>query len=181
MPRTARATRLTESGIIDGFRLDLDSASTGEGNSGRRVLGKPAAAGKSLAFDPILSRCKLIAEAWDAGGLNQVGTFPAYGRWAEWNGKYRDCVRRFLKGDEGLVGEMAQRLQGSPDLWGERGRTASIQFVTCHDGFTLNDLVSYNHKAATSPTAKGTGTAATTTTVGTAAPKGRRMTRASTA
>jgi glycogen operon protein len=101
---------------------------------------------ESLAFDPILAKCKLIAEAWDAGGLYQVGSFPAYGRWAEWNGKYRDCIRKFLKGEPGQVGEMAQRLQGSPDLYAGRGPTASINFITAHDGFTLNDLVSYNEK-----------------------------------
>ena len=101
---------------------------------------------EQLAFDPILAKCKLIAEAWDAGGLYQVGTFPAYGRWAEWNGKYRDCVRKFLKGELGQVGEMAQRLQGSPDLYAGRGATASINFIIAHDGFTLNDLVSYNDK-----------------------------------
>jgi glycogen operon protein len=89
-----------------------------------------------------------VAEAWDAGGLYQVGSFPAYGRWAEWNGKYRDDVRKFLKGDMGLIGAMGQRVQGSPDLyaWGGRGPTASINFITCHDGFTLADLVSYNYK-----------------------------------
>src|SRR5262249_18427752 len=81
-----------------------------------------------------------------AGGLYQVGSFPAYGRWAEWNGKYRDCVRKFLKGDMGQVGEMAQRLQGSPDLYAGRGPAASVNFITCHDGFTLHDLVSYNGK-----------------------------------
>src|SRR5690606_17413167 len=80
-----------------------------------------------------------------AGGLYQVGSFPAYGRWTEWNGKYRDTLRRFLRGDPGQVGEMAQRLQGSPDLYSLRGPTASINFVTCHDGFTLADLFSYNH------------------------------------
>jgi glycogen operon protein len=101
-----------------------------------------------LAYDPILAKCKLIAEAWDAGGLYQVGSFPAYGRWAEWNGQYRDTLRRFLKGDSGQAGAMVQRLLGSPDLYaaGGRGPTASINFVTCHDGFTLADLVSYNHK-----------------------------------
>ena len=97
-------------------------------------------------MDPVLGKTKLIAEAWDAGGLYQVGTFPAYGRWAEWNGRYRDCVRKFLKGDMGQVGDMAQRLLGSPDLYPGRGPTASINFVTCHDGFTLADLVSYNDK-----------------------------------
>jgi isoamylase len=88
----------------------------------------------------------LIAEAWDAGGLYQVGSFPAYGRWAEWNGKYRDGIRKFLKGDLGLVGDAAQRLQGSPDLYASRGATASINFITAHDGFTLYDLVAYNDK-----------------------------------
>ena len=101
---------------------------------------------ESLAGDPILGKTKLIAEAWDAGGLYQVGCFPAYGRWAEWNGKFRDCLRKFLKGDEGQVGELAARLVGSPDLYHTRGATASINFVTCHDGFTLADLVSYNDK-----------------------------------
>ncbi|HJZ57238.1 MAG TPA: glycogen debranching protein GlgX [Gemmataceae bacterium] len=128
---------------IDGFRFDLASV------LGRDPLGYPLANPpllESLAFDPVLGRCKLIAEAWDAGGLYQVGSFPGYGRWAEWNGKYRDCVRRFLKGDAGTVGEMAQRLQGSPDLYGRRSSTASVNFVTCHDGFTLADLVSYNGK-----------------------------------
>jgi glycogen operon protein len=101
---------------------------------------------EALAMDPVLSKTKLIAEAWDAGGLYQVGTFPAYGRWAEWNGKYRDCVRKALKGDAGQIGEFAQRLVGSPDLYPTRGPTASINFVTCHDGFTLADLVSFNVK-----------------------------------
>jgi len=101
---------------------------------------------ESLAGDPILGRCKLVAEAWDAGGLYQVGSFPAYGRWAEWNGKYRDTLRKFLKGDLGQVGELALRLQGSPDLYYGRGTAASVNFLTCHDGFTLGDLVSYNDK-----------------------------------
>ena len=78
----------------------------------------------------------------------QVGSFPAYGRWAEWNGKYRDDIRRFLKGDEGMVPVLAERIQGSPDLygWNQRGPTASINFITCHDGFTLYDLFAYNDK-----------------------------------
>jgi glycogen operon protein len=128
---------------IDGFRFDLASI------LGRDPWGAPLANPpllESLAFDPILAKCKLIAEAWDAGGLYQVGSFPAYGRWAEWNGKYRDCARKFLKGDVGQVGEMAQRLQGSPDLYAGRGPAASVNFITCHDGFTLYDLVSYNGK-----------------------------------
>jgi glycogen operon protein len=98
-----------------------------------------------LAFDPVLAKCKLIAEAWDAGGLYQVGSFPAYGRWAEWNGKFRDTVRRFIKGDEGTVWSLAQCIQGSPDLY-ETSPTDSINFITCHDGFTLMDSVSYNYK-----------------------------------
>jgi glycogen operon protein len=128
---------------IDGFRFDLASI-LGRDPSGAPLSNPPLL--ESLAFDPVLARCKLIAEAWDAGGLYQVGSFPAYGRWAEWNGKYRDCVRKFLKGDAGQVGEMAQRLHGSPDLYGRRGATASVNFVTCHDGFTLWDLVSYDQK-----------------------------------
>jgi isoamylase len=128
---------------IDGFRFDLASI-LGRDQNGA-PLGNPPLL-EQLAFDPVLARCKLIAEAWDAGGLYQVGSFPAYGRWAEWNGKYRDAVRRFIKGHGGLVGEIAQRIQGSPDLYFARGPTASINFITCHDGFTLMDLVSYNHK-----------------------------------
>ncbi len=130
---------------IDGFRFDLASI------LGRDPLGAPLSNPpllESLAYDPVLGKCKLIAEAWDAGGLYQVGSFPAYGRWAEWNGKYRDDLRRFLKGDSNMVGALAQRLQGSPDLyaWNGRGPTASINFITCHDGFTLYDLFAYNHK-----------------------------------
>ncbi len=128
---------------IDGFRFDL-AAILGRDPWGAPLPNPPLL--ESLAFDPILAKCKLIAEAWDAGGLYQVGSFPAYGRWAEWNGKYRDDVRRFLKGDTGLVGAMAQRLQGSPDLYAWRGPTASINFITCHDGFTLYDMVAYNDK-----------------------------------
>ena len=128
---------------IDGFRFDLASI-LGRDPWGAPLSNPPLL--ESLAFDPVLAKCKLIAEAWDAGGLYQVGSFPAYGRWAEWNGKYRDCIRKFLKGDGRMVGEMGQRLQGSPDLYGRRGATASVNFVTCHDGFTLHDLVSYNEK-----------------------------------
>jgi isoamylase len=128
---------------IDGFRFDL-AAILGRDPSGVPLANPPLL--ETLAFDPILGKCKLIAEAWDAAGLYQVGSFPAYGRWSEWNGKWRDTARKFLKGDSGQVGEMAQRLQGSPDLYGDRGPTASINFITCHDGFTLADLVSYNEK-----------------------------------
>ncbi len=130
---------------IDGFRFDLASI------LGRDPWGFPLANPpllEALAFDPILAKCKLIAEAWDAGGLYQVGSFPAFGRWAEWNGKYRDTLRKFLKGDSGQVGALAQCLQGSPHLYAASGRVpaTSINFITAHDGFTLRDLVSYNHK-----------------------------------
>jgi len=130
---------------IDGFRFDLASI-LGRDPWGAPLSNPPLL--ESLAFDPILSSCKLIAEAWDAGGLYQVGTFPAYGRWSEWNGKYRDTARRYLKGDDDQIGQMAQRVQGSPDLyqWNGRSPATSINFITCHDGFTLADLVSFNSK-----------------------------------
>jgi len=130
---------------VDGFRFDLASI-LGRDQNGAPMHSPPLL--ETLAFDPILGKCKLIAEAWDAGGLYQVGSFPSWGRWAEWNGKFRDDVRKFLKGDPGLVGAMMQRLQGSPDLyqWQKRGTRASVNFITAHDGFTLMDLVSYNGK-----------------------------------
>lgn len=128
---------------IDGFRFDL-AAILGRDQSGAPLPNPPLL--ESLAHDPVLAKCKLIAEAWDAGGLYQVGSFPAYGRWAEWNGKYRDAARRFLKGDDGMVSEIASRIAGSPDLYPDRGPTASVNFITAHDGFTLHDLVSYNEK-----------------------------------
>ncbi len=130
---------------IDGFRFDL-AAVLGRDQNGAPLSNPPLL--ESLAFDPILAKAKLIAEAWDAGGLYQVGSFPAYGRWAEWNGKYRDALRKFIKSDEGQVGAISQAVQGSPDLYqaASRGATASINFITCHDGFTLYDLVSYNDK-----------------------------------
>jgi isoamylase len=130
---------------IDGFRFDLASI-LGRDPWGAPLNNPPLL--ESLAFDPILSSCKLIAEAWDAGGLYQVGTFPAFGRWSEWNGKFRDTARRFLKGDDSQVGELAQRIQGSPDLyqWNGRSQATSINFITCHDGFTLADLVSFDQK-----------------------------------
>jgi isoamylase len=130
---------------VDGFRFDL-AAILGRDQNGAPLVNPPLL--ESLAYDPILAKCKLIAEAWDAGGLYQVGSFPSFGRWAEWNGQYRDAARDFLKGDTGKVGAMAQRFQGSPDLygWAARGAAASINFITCHDGFTLADLVSYNEK-----------------------------------
>lgn len=128
---------------IDGFRFDLASI------LGRDQLGRPLANPpllEMLAYDPILANCKLIAEAWDAGGMYQVGSFPAYGRWAEWNGQYRDTIRRFIKGDMGLAWEFAERIQGSPDMYAGRGATASVNFITAHDGFTLYDLYAYNDK-----------------------------------
>lgn len=128
---------------IDGFRFDLASI-LGRDQAGEPLANPPLL--ESLAYDPILAKCKLIAEAWDAGGLYQVGSFPAYGRWAEWNGKYRDTLRRFLRGEAGQIGRMVQRVVGSPDLYYGRGAAASINFVTCHDGFTLTDLVSYDDK-----------------------------------
>lgn len=128
---------------IDGFRFDL-AAILGRSQDGSPLSNPPLI--ESLAYDPVLAKCKLIAEAWDAGGLYQVGAFPAYGRWAEWNGKYRDTIRKFLKGDVGIIGELSQRIQGSPDMYRLRGTTAGVNFITCHDGFTLYDLVSYNQK-----------------------------------
>jgi glycogen operon protein len=128
---------------IDGFRFDLASI-LGRDPYGAPLSNPPLL--ENLAYDPILAKCKLIAEAWDAGGLYQVGSFPAYGRWAEWNGKYRDIIRKFLKGDSNQVGEMALRIQASPDLYLWRGPMASVNFITAHDGFTLADLVSYNQK-----------------------------------
>lgn len=127
---------------IDGFRFDLASI-LGRDQQGNPLPNPPLL--EMLAHDPILAKCKLIAEAWDAGGMYQVGTFPAYGRWSEWNGKYRDDVRQFIKGT-GNAHAMALRVQGSPDLYYERGPAASVNFITCHDGFTLRDVVSYNQK-----------------------------------
>jgi isoamylase len=127
---------------VDGFRFDLAVSLARNGGFNRLN-----SFFKVIQQDPILSQVKLIAEPWDVGeGGYQVGNFPA--PWSEWNGKYRDAVRGFWKGDEGRVGEMGYRLAGSPDLYQHSGRCpyASINFVTAHDGFTLNDLVSYNEK-----------------------------------
>jgi glycogen operon protein len=130
---------------VDGFRFDL-AAVLGRGQDGSVLANPPLL--ESLAYDPILANTKLIAEAWDAAGLYQVGTFPSWGRWAEWNGKFRDDVRKFVKGDPGMTSALATRLLGSPDLYETSAREPyhSINFITCHDGFTLNDLVSYNDK-----------------------------------
>ena len=130
---------------IDGFRFDLASI-LGRNEDGSPMDQPPLL--KSLAFDPILGGTKLIAEAWDAGGLYQVGSFPSWNRWAEWNGKYRDDMRRFLKGDGGLAWAATHRLTGSKDLYAPsyRANCASVNFITCHDGFTLYDMYSYNVK-----------------------------------
>ncbi|MZD04655.1 glycogen debranching protein GlgX [Streptomyces sp. SID5785] len=128
---------------IDGFRFDL-AAILDRAPDGTPLPNPPLL--EQLAHDPVLRHTKLIAEAWDAAGLYQVGHFPNYGRWSEWNGKYRDTVRRFVKGEPGLVGELATRMAGSPDLYQGRTSSASVNFVTAHDGFTLFDLVSYNDK-----------------------------------
>jgi glycogen operon protein len=130
---------------IDGFRFDLASV-LGRDSAGHPLANPPLL--ESLALDPILAGCDLIAEAWDAGGLYQVGNFPAYGRWMEWNGQYRDTARRFLRGDAGVTGAMVQGILGSPNLYAPSGRkpTASVNFLTCHDGFPLRDLYSYNGK-----------------------------------
>ena len=130
---------------VDGFRFDLASI-LGRGQDGSVLKNPPLL--ESMAYDPVLANTKLIAEAWDAAGLYQVGTFPSWGRWAEWNGIFRDDVRKFVKSDAGMTSPLATRLLGSPDLYETSAREPyhSINFVTCHDGFTLTDLVSYNEK-----------------------------------
>jgi isoamylase len=128
---------------VDGFRFDLASTLARE----HWEVDRHGSFFDIIQQDPVLSRVKLIAEPWDIGpGGYQVGNFP--GLWTEWNGKYRDCVRRFWKGDGGTLGEFASRLTGSSELYAHNGRNpaASLNFVTCHDGFTLADLVSYNEK-----------------------------------
>ena len=140
---------------IDGFRFDLASI-LGRNEDGSPMEYPPLL--QRLAKDPLLADVKLIAEAWDAGGLYQVGSFPAWNKWAEWNGKYRDDLRDFLKGDYWAAPEAAKRIIGSPDLYSsdpsEQGRSphgylgynSSVNFITCHDGFTLYDLYTYNSK-----------------------------------
>ena len=128
---------------VDGFRFDLASILTRDEN-GAPMMDPPLL--ESIANDAVLGKCKIIAEAWDAGGLYQVGSFPDFSRWSEWNGKYRDCLRRFIKGGAECAPELFHRIKGSDDMYGKRDASASINFVTCHDGFTLNDLVSYNGK-----------------------------------
>lgn len=130
---------------VDGFRFDLASI-LGRDQNGAPMANPPIL--ESLAFDPVLGKMKLIAEAWDAGGLYQVGSFPSWNRWAELNGRYRDDMRSFLKGDDGMAGNAITRITGSRDLYSpeSRGHKASVNFLTCHDGFTLYDLYSYNEK-----------------------------------
>ena len=130
---------------VDGFRFDLATI------LGRAADGVPLSAPpllELLAFDQVLGKTKLIAEAWDAGGLYQVGSFPSWKRWAEWNGRYRDDIRRFLKSDAGMAEAAIKRITGSLDIYDPkaRGQSASVNFITCHDGFTLHDLYAYNYK-----------------------------------
>ena len=129
---------------VDGFRFDLASILTRD-ESGQPLLNPPILWG--IESDPVLAGTKLIAEAWDAGGLYQVGSFIG-DAWREWNGRFRDDIRSFLRGENGTVPHLAARLLGSPDIYShkEREPEQSINFVTCHDGFTLNDLVSYDRK-----------------------------------
>jgi len=129
---------------VDGFRFDL-AAVLGRDRNGNLMCNPPLL--ERIAEDPILREVKIIAEAWDAAGAYEVGSFSEQ-RWAEWNGRYRDDVRRFWRGDDGLVGLFASRICGSADIYSNSGKgpESSINFITCHDGFTLNDLVSYRYK-----------------------------------
>ncbi|MGF1482238.1 MAG: glycogen debranching protein GlgX [Cyanophyceae cyanobacterium] len=129
---------------VDGFRFDEGSILS-RGEDGTPLKHPPVI--WAIELDDVLAETKVIAEAWDAGGLYQIGYFPGY-RWAEWNGRYRDDLRRFVKGDPGMVGAVASRLAGSADLyqWSGHQPINSINFITAHDGFTLNDLVSYSAK-----------------------------------
>jgi glycogen operon protein len=130
---------------VDGFRFDLASI-LGRGRDGEVLPNPPLI--EAIAADPVMADVKLIAEAWDAAGLYQVGSFPSWGRWAEWNGRFRDELRRFVKSDPGMTRLLSTRLAGSPDLYrgSDRAPWHSINFVTSHDGFTLADLVSYNER-----------------------------------
>lgn len=134
---------------VDGFRFDLASILT-RGETGAPVPYDMPSVTSAISEDPVLAKTKIIAEAWDAAGLYQVGGFPAgvNNRWSEWNGRFRDDIRCFVRGDEGSVTAAATRICGSADCYNHSGRkpTASINFLTAHDGFTLNDMVSYNGK-----------------------------------
>jgi glycogen operon protein len=129
---------------VDGFRFDLASV-LGRDGAGKLLANAPLL--ERIAEDPILRDVKIIAEAWDAAGAYQVGSFSER-RWAEWNGRYRDDVRRFWRGDDGMLGVFASRICGSADIYAKSGKgpEGSINFITCHDGFTLNDMVSYRYK-----------------------------------
>jgi glycogen operon protein len=129
---------------VDGFRFDLASVLDRD-DCGRLLANAPVL--KQIAEDPILRDVRIVAEAWDAAGAYHVGSFSER-RWAEWNGRYRDDVRRFWRGDDGMLGLFANRICGSADIYTKSGKgpESSINFVTCHDGFTLNDLVSYRSK-----------------------------------
>jgi glycogen operon protein len=129
---------------VDGFRFDEGSILS-RGEDGAPLKYPPLVMQVELAED--LMDTKVIAEAWDAAGLYQIGHFPG-DRWGEWNGRFRDTMRRFVKGDSGIIGQVADAIGGSASLYQASGRlpTNSINFITCHDGFTLNDLVSYNSK-----------------------------------
>ncbi|XP_039041589.1 isoamylase 3, chloroplastic-like isoform X3 [Hibiscus syriacus] len=130
---------------VDGFRFDLASVLC-RGSDGSPLDAPPLI--RAIAKDATLSRCKIIAEPWDCGGLYLVGSFPNWDRWAEWNGRYRDDLRRFIKGETGMKGAFATRVSGSADLYckNKRKPNHSVNFVIAHDGFTLRDLVSYNFK-----------------------------------
>ena len=129
---------------VDGFRFDEGSVLS-RGEDGVPLEHPPVI--WSIELDDLLGQSKVIAEAWDAAGLYQIGSFPG-ARWAEWNGKYRDCIRNFIKGEPGIIGEVAGRITGSADLYQGRHHepTNSVNFVTAHDGFTLYDLTAYNEK-----------------------------------
>jgi glycogen operon protein len=129
---------------VDGFRFDLASVLS-RGEDGEPLYHAPVL--WNIEFSNVLKDSRVIAEAWDAAGLYQVGDFPGF-RWGEWNGRYRDVLRRFVRGDKGLLSSVAMRLSGNSDLYQDDDRrpTSSINFITCHDGFTLMDLVSYNEK-----------------------------------
>jgi glycogen operon protein len=130
---------------VDGFRFDLASIFS-RGKDGIPLKHPPLL--DEIKNDPVLAQTKLIAEAWDAGGLYQVGSFPGGRRWLEWNDKFRDTIRRHVRGDAGMIADVATRIAGSSDLFKKNSGSPlnSINFITCHDGFTLNDLVSYKQK-----------------------------------
>ena len=158
---------------VDGFRFDLASILSRD-RYGNPVIYPPIL--DAIAHDPILGKSKLIAEAWDANGLYQVGSFPSWRRWSEWNGKYRDCVRKFLKGEADAAPELYRRIRGPDDLYNGRSTAPSINFVTCHDGFTYMTW-SPTTKSTTKTTVKTTAMAQTGMTAGTAVRKEKRAIR----